>query len=462
MTNYDRLPPQNLDAERSVIGAMLLNNEVIPLAAEVLPTHEAFYSEVHRLIYKAILYIHGKDDPSDVVTVMEMLNTWGKLEACGGPAYIADLSGAVPTSANVTNYAEIVKKAYMLREWIAAGTRTVDEAYALPEDPEGFLGQSVEELSNIALGMIQRKGSTPSELKYGYDAWIGKMASLKEGDKPGLLFGLPCLDRILLTGLERDIVFIAGRPSTGKSSLALNFIFNNAKLGIEGLLFSLEDSKEDIVRRLGHIVCPHEEFMGYVARGSQKARYDLLRAHQNAVERISVLIRDDLKFIEDIILAARAAISKHRAYAYIIIDYLQIVHTRIKGMYDAKEVIDRVLSVIGMAKGTLGDRPIIILTQITRDKFVDKKYGPQLEGMKGSGKIEETADVVIILHQAEDQEGDPNITRIRCTVAKARDGPVRATHLNFAKPMFTFYDPKTGRDIDPKQQELVDEDEVPF
>lgn len=462
MTHYDRLPPQNLDAERSVLGAMILNPDVIPAAAEVLPSEKAFYSEAHSTLYKAILYLHTNDRHPDIVTVMDVLQRWGAIEKVGGPAYIADVSGAAPTSANITHYAEIVRDTYIRREFINALQRQLEVAYA-PQESNSFLASSVEELSQIALGMTLSKGSTPKDLKYGYSEWIGKMASMKPGEKPGLGFGIPCLDRILLFGLENDIVFIAGRPSTGKSSLALNLIFNNGKLGVPGILFSLEDNQASIVRRLGHIVCPDEEFMGFVSRGAMKDRFELLRAHQGAVENIPVLIRDDLKHIEDIVFAIRAAIATNPAYMFFIIDYLQIVHTRETKYYKKLDIINQVLSVVGKAKTFLGNRPLIILSQIRRDRDRDPVIGPLLEDLKGSGDIEEHADVVIILHPTPLEEGhDHNIARIRTTVAKARDGPVRHTHLNFAKPKFTFYDPKEGRDIDPKQQELPGEDEVPF
>ena len=457
--NYDRLPPQNLDAERAVLGAMLLNEDVIPLAAEVLPSEAAFYSEAHAMIYKAILYLHGQDRPADVVTVMQMLNTWGKLLKCGGPAYIADLSGCVPTSANVAHYAEIVRKSYMLRQWIEAIDNQAIQAYDLPEDPEGFLASSLEHLNQIAMGATRSKTTTPKDQKYALAAWLVKMKSLKD-EVPGMTFGISKLDRILEYGLENDIVVIGGVPSSGKSSLLLNFIFNNGVRGKGGLLFSLEDNRDRIVRRMARLACPQEKFMALQTRGAKHARYELMEQYSAIVEDIPLLIRDDIQDIDKILHAARAAIAKHPWIMYVAIDYVQRV--TVSGRHESELAkLNHIMQQLVNAKPWLYPRPIILASQLTVGRDVDPEQGPGYQAFKGSKNIGESADIAIVLHRLPAQE-DPDNIRVRVTVGKQRDGPNIPTTLVFCKPMFLFTNEDGSRDIDPKQQELIGEDEVPF
>ncbi len=453
---HDRLPPQNLDAERSVIGAMLLNEDVIPLAAEVLPSHEAFYSEAHATIYKAILYLHRNDRPIDVIILMELLNVWGKLEKVGGPAYISDLSGAVPTSANVTHYAEIVRKCHMLRQYITALQDSVLRAYALPDDPDGFLAASLDELNRIAMGATRSKAVTPKDLKYELAAWLGKMKSLKE-DVPGMTFGISQLDRHLENGLENDIVVIGALPSVGKSSFLLNFIFNNGVRGRGGILFTLEDGRDRTMRRMARLACPNEKFMQLTGWRSKSDRYDLMLKYMSTVEAIPLLIRDDLHDIDKILHAARVAISKSPWIMYVAIDYVQRVTATGKKFDNEVAKLNYVMQQITIAKKWLHPRPILVASQMT----VPRDVTPTWEMFKGTKNIGESADVAIVLHRHPDQKGAPDYVRIRTTIGKQRDGPRVATTLTFYPAQVLFTNEDGSRDIDPKQQELT-EDEVPF
>ena len=457
MTLYDRLPPQNLDAERAVIGAMLLNEDVIPLAAEVLPSHEAFYSEDHATLYKAILYLHGQDRHPDVVTIMDVLMRWGALEKVGGPAYIADLSSCVPTSANVTHYAEIVRDCYMLRQWIEAIADQTNQAYALPEDPEGFLASSLDQLNQIAMGATRSKAVTPKDLKYEIAAWLGKMKSMKD-DVPGMTTGISQLDRHLEYGFENDTVVIGALSSVGKSSFLLNIIFNNGVRGRGGLLFSLEDGRDSTMRRLVRLACPHDKFVQLTGPRAKAERYDLMLKYSSIVEAIPLQIRDDLHDIDKILHAARVAIMKNPAgIMYVVIDYVQIV-TATGKFYSEESKLSYIMGQITKAKSWLHPRPILITSQMT----VPQDRTPTWEMFRGSKTIGNSADIAIVLHYHPDQEGAPDYRRIRTTIGKQRDGPTVVTTLRFCPAQVLFTNEDGSRDIDPKQQELVGEDEVPF
>lgn len=457
MTHYDRLPPQNLDAEKSVIGAMLLNEEAIPRAAEVLPTEAAFYSEAHRIIYKAILYLHGKEaDHPDAVRVMHMLNIWGKLEASGGPAYISDLSGSVPTSANVAHYAEIVRKCYTLRQCITASERTVSEAYGLPEDTEAFLASSIEQLNQIAMGATRAKEATPKDLSYGLFAWLEKMKSMKD-EVPGMTTGISQVDRYLEYGFENDIVVIGALSSVGKSSFLLNIIFNNGVRGLGGLLFTLEDGRDRTIRRMARLACPNEKFMQLIGPRGKADRYDLMLKYMGIVEAIPLMIHDDLHDIDKILHAARVAISKNPdTINYVAIDYLQIV-TATGKFYNEVAKLNYIMNQITIAKKWLHPRPILLVSQMT----VPRDVTPTWEMFKGSTNIGNSADIAIVLHRHPEQKGAPDYIRIRMTIGKQRDGPRVATTLMFCPAQFLFTDEDGSRDIDPKQAEFT-EDELPF
>ncbi len=256
---FDRTPPQNIEAERSVLGAMLLNPDAVGVAIEILreTAGDVFYVEAHQHVYAAIVGLFRANVPVDAVTVVDQLTKDGHLEASGGASYVAELSGAVPTSANVEHYARIVLDAAVLRKLISTCSLMVGEAYDVPGDVNDLLDRAEMGIFSISearqLNPLHRVG----DLIPGAVTRIENLISAHTGIS-GLATGFTRLDE-LLSGLQpSDMIVLAARPSIGKTAFALNIAGNMAiRDGKSVLLFSLEMAKEQLTQRLlcyeGHI-----------------------------------------------------------------------------------------------------------------------------------------------------------------------------------------------------------------
>ena len=249
MVDEERIPPQNLVAEQSVLGSMLIDKGAVVKAIEILRS-DSFYRDAHRFIFEAILNLFDKNEPVDSVTLTEMLRSDGKLDAVGGSVYIADLINSVPTAANVEHYARIVEEKATLRRLIDAGTRIVSQAFNAPEDIDQVLDKAEKEIFGIALKR-SRDGFNKIEgvLKEVLNR-IDKMYDNKES-VTGTPSGFSDLDAYTAGFQNSDLIVIAGRPGMGKTSFALNIAENcaiNDKVPVA--VFSLEMSKEQLVDRL--------------------------------------------------------------------------------------------------------------------------------------------------------------------------------------------------------------------
>ena len=248
---FDRTPPHSTEAERSVLGAMLLNPDAVAAAVEILGEDlDTFYVEAHRHVYEAVLELFRRNIPVDPTTLVEQLNRLEALDAAGGPAYIADLAGAVPTSANVEHYARIVLDAALLRRLIAACTQVVGEAYHAEGDVDTLLDNAEAQIFAIA----ERKQFNPIyKVSTLLEAGIHRIeAQIRSSTGiTGVASGIPELDNLLSGFQPSDMVVLAARPSVGKTALALNIaahVANHLNRGV--LMFTIEMSKEQLVQRL--------------------------------------------------------------------------------------------------------------------------------------------------------------------------------------------------------------------
>jgi len=250
--SFDRVPPHNLDAERSVLGAMLLNPDALGTAVQILrdDAEQTFYAEAHERIYNAMVNLYRASTPVDAVTLVERLNRDGALEDAGGASYITELTGAVPTSANVEYYARIVLETGLLRRVIAICSRLAGEAYRAEGDVEQLLDGAEREIFAIA---EQRQVSPIYKVSELLEAGIQRIEEQMQSDTgiTGIASGFHKLDE-MLSGLQpSDMIILAARPSVGKTAFSLNVashIATHEKKGV--LLFSLEMAKEQLVQRL--------------------------------------------------------------------------------------------------------------------------------------------------------------------------------------------------------------------
>ena len=246
---FARVPPHDLDAERAVIGAMLVSETAVSAVAEALAA-EDFYSETHRVLYRAMMRLYSKGDPIDQLTLLDELRGMGELDRIGGRPYVFQLVESVPTASNAARYAEIVRGKALLRAVIDAGSRISEDAFREPENVNEALDSAEQLIYSVSNRTLQDRLSPVSELAPGALEMIQRLYEA-EGQVTGVETGFEDLDR-LTTGFHKsDLVVLAARPAMGKTAMALNAIWHAA--GVQGLpvaIFSLEMSKEQLVQRL--------------------------------------------------------------------------------------------------------------------------------------------------------------------------------------------------------------------
>jgi len=428
MEGTQRLPPQNIEAEQSVIGSMLIDKEAMIEVAEYLYP-EDFYKEVHQHIYNAILSLSNKGEPVDLVTVSEELEKKEQLERAGGAAYLASLANMTPTSAHAQYYANIVKEKSLLRGIINVSTEIVRKSYGQIENVHEFMDEAEKMIFDVARS---KDTKSFSHIKEALEETFEKLEKLHERKSgvTGISTGFLDLDNLTSGLQDSDLIIVAARPSMGKTTLALNMAQHIAlNEGLPVAFFSLEMSREQLAQRL---LCAHAEI------DAQKLRQGFLSSEDwpkltQAVGPLSEaqLYIDDTAAISIMEMRARARrLKMEKGLSAIFVDYLQLVkgHDRVENRQQEISSISRALK--ALAKEL--DCPVIALSQLSRavEQRTDKR--PILSDLLESGGIEANADVVVFIYREDYYIPDTerkNITDI--ILAKQRNGPTGKLDLYF-------------------------------
>lgn len=436
----DRVPPQSVEAEQAVLGAMLIEREAISKVAEFL-RQEDFYREAHRLIYNAAVDLFNKNDAVDLVTVTEFLRKDDKLEGAGGISYITSLANSVPTAANVLYHARIVEEKSLLRQLINAATNIARLGYEASEE----VGDILDSAEKMILDVSNRKvGQEFTPIKSIIFEAFDRIQGLYEskGGITGLSSGFKDLDR-LTSGLQpSDLILIAARPSMGKTAFVLNIASHVAIREKKTVaFFSLEMSKEQLVQRMLCSEAPID---------SQRLRVGDLEGKDwqklvNAADRLSSagIFIDDTPGITVLEMRAKARRLKiEHDLQLIIVDYLQLMQGsgRNKGSENRQQEISEISrSLKGLAR-ELGV-PVIALSQLSRSVESRQVKKPMLSDLRESGSLEQDADIVAFLYREDYYNPDTenkNITDV--IIAKHRNGPVDTVQLFFHKQFTKFAD----------------------
>jgi len=433
----ERMPPQNLEAEQSVLGSMLIEDNAILRAAELLRPDD-FYREAHRHIFEAILYLNEKGEAVDLVTVSDRLRQVGLLEPSGGLSYITNLTTIVPTAANVEYYARIVEEKAVLRNLIRAATEIVAKGYAGKEEVEVIL----DEAEQLIFQVSQRRE---------YQGYVSIRDILEEtferieylyahkGGVTGVPTGFTDLDR-LTSGLQpSDLIVIAARPSMGKTMFCLNMARNAAvhhKIAVA--LFSLEMAKEQLVQRL---LCLEAGVDGHRLRTGFLADSDWPKL-STALGQLS----EAPIFIDDTpaqsVMEVRAKSRRLKAecnLGLVVVDYLQLMHVRGRSESRQQEISEISRSLKSMAREL--KVPVVAASQLSRAVEARNDKRPLLSDLRESGAIEQDADVVAFIYRDSYYNKDSdkgNIAEI--IVAKQRNGPTETVELVFLKESGRFMD----------------------
>jgi replicative DNA helicase len=436
----ERTLPHNLEAEKSVLGAILVNNEAFNHAAELIDARD-FFRDAHRRIFDKMVILSERGDAIDLVTLKEELARVGELESVGGPAYVASLADGVPRSANVEHYARIVKEKATLRNLIFSANRILANAYQAEDDPDTILDGAEKAIFEIAQDRA-RSGFTPlRDLVHSSFATIEKLQQHK-GMVTGVPTGFVDLDE-MTSGLQRsDLVLVAARPSMGKTSFVLNIAQHvGIQTGLTVGFFSLEMSKEQLFMRMltGEArIDAHRFRSGYL----NEKDYGRLSHALGTLAEARVYI-DDTASIGVLEMRAKARrLQSEHGLDLLIIDYIQLMQGR--GRFESRQA--ELASISRSLKGLAKELhvPVVALSQLSRAPETRSDHRPQLSDLRESGALEQDADVVMFIYRDEqyrDADGQPNQESegvAEIIIGKQRNGPVGTVKLAFIKEHTRF------------------------
>jgi replicative DNA helicase len=433
-----RTLPHNLEAERSVLGAILLHNDAFNHAAEVIDSDD-FFRDAHRRIFGKMVRLAERGDAIDLVTLKEELGRSGEIEEVGGPAYIAALVDGVPRSTNVEHYARIIKEKATLRHLISAANRIVATAYDADEDAEVILDQAEHAIFAIADDKVRDGFVSLRDLAQSSLDTIEKLHARRE-----LVTGVPTgftdLDE-MTSGLQpSDLVIVAARPSMGKTSLVLNIAQHvGTKTDLTVGLFSLEMSKEQLFLRM---LTAEARIDAHRLRGGFLGERDWGRLSQ-AIGTLSEarIFIDDTPSIGVLEMRAKCRrLAAEHGLNLVILDYIQLMQGRGRFENRTLELASISRSLKGLAKEL--NVPLVVLSQLSRAPEARSDHRPQLADLRESGALEQDADVVLFIYR-EDQyanKSQPSDAHgiAELIIGKQRNGPTGVVKLAFIREFTRF------------------------
>ena len=434
----ERVLPHSLDAEKSVLGAILIHNEAFNHAAELIDAPD-FFRDAHRRIFNSMVTLNERNDAIDFITLKEELARTGQLDEVGGPAYIASLADGVPRSANVEYYARIVKEKSTLRSLIASANKILAEAYVAEQEPDLLLDEAERAIFSIAEDRI-RAGFVPlRDLVQGSFATIEKLQQTK-GAITGVPSGFHDLDEMTTGFHPGDLVVVAARPSMGKTSFVLNIAQHvGTHTSMTVGFFSLEMSKEQLFMRL---LTSEARIDAHRFRSGFLTEKDYTRLSQalGTLAEAKVFIDDSASIgVLEMRAKARRLKSEH-GLDVLIIDYLQLMQGRGRFESRQQEVSAISRSLKGLAKEL--SCPIIALSQLSRAPEGRTDHRPQLSDLRESGAIEQDADVVCFIYRPEVYDKDETKPEdegvAEIIIGKQRNGPIGSVKLSFLNQYTRF------------------------
>lgn len=421
-----RVPPHNIEAEQAVLGAMLLDKEAIAAVGEILSGDE-FYKESHKILFETIIEIFNRDEPVDIVTLVDVLKSRNHLEVVGGVSYISSLAASVPTTTNVKYYAKIVEEKSILRRLIFASNGIIEKCYTDQENVEDVLGAAEKSIFDIS----QKKGHQDFEhlssiITRSFDEF--ERLYKNKGQITGIPTGFTELDR-KTSGLQKsDFILVAARPSMGKTAFALNIALNAAlRAGKSVAIFSLEMSKEQLAYRM---LCSEANVDMLKLRTGDLDEDDWIRLARAAGPMANAKIFiDDTPGISIVEMRSKCRRLKiEKGLDLILIDYLQLMAGSGKSDNRQQEVSEISRSLKALAKEM--EAPVISLSQLSRAPEVRADHRPILSDLRESGSIEQDADIVMFLYRDEYYNKETDKKGIaEVIIAKQRNGPTGTTEL---------------------------------
>ena len=435
VAHSDRIPPQALDVERTVLGSMLIDIHAAVSGMELLDEN-CFYSNANRHIFLCMREMFEKNIPIDLITLADILRKKSLLESVGEETYLAELAESIATSANMEYYAGILMEKATLRQMITVAGEITTECFNTEIEPQEILDKAEAKIFGISESRIKNKFESVAQL---LPKTFEDIEGYSKGSFKGILTGFTELDE-MTTGLQRsDLVILAGRPSMGKTALALTMALNAAvKSKCATAIFSLEMSKAQLVQRM---LCSEARVNMHQLRSGTLPKRDLpkLSFAAGPLAEAPIFV-DDTPAITVLELRAKARrLKAQNNLGLVIIDYLQLMGSSSKIESRQQEISQISRSLKGVAKEL--DVPIVALSQLSR--AVEQRTGnhrPQLSDLRESGAIEQDADVVLFVYRDEvyNKEDESIRGKAEIIIGKQRNGPIGTANVAFIKDFAKF------------------------
>ncbi|OGZ66042.1 MAG: replicative DNA helicase [Candidatus Staskawiczbacteria bacterium RIFCSPHIGHO2_02_FULL_34_10] len=435
----DKKPPQNIEAEQSLLGCLMLDKNAIIKVADFI-NEQDFYKDTHKEIYSAMVELFEKMEPIDIISVSTRLREKEKLEKIGGSSYLTSLINIVPTATHVTNYAKIVREKKVLRDLIEASLQIGLDAFDESQDVDVLLDKAEKKVFSIGQKSLSQAFIQIKDILGETFERIDQL-SKHQGDFRGIPTGFAKLDN-MLAGLQRsDLVILAARPSMGKSSMALDIakniaVFQNLPVGI----FSLEMSKDQIVDRMIASQANIDLWKlrtGKLQDGKDDSDFARIQSAMGTLSEAPIYI-DDMGTTNILQMRAMARrLQSDAGLGLIIVDYLQLMDTNNKYATPIQQVTENSRALKSLAKEL--NIPVLVLSQLSRKVEERTPHRPMLSDLRESGAIEQDADVVLFIYREDkynENSLEKNIAEIM--VAKHRNGPTGSIKLYFDEQRASF------------------------
>jgi len=436
----DRTLPHNLDAERSVLGAILIENRALDQAVEIL-REEDFYREGHRTIFRVMSRLGDRRDAIDLITLKEELAREGRLDAIGGAPYISSLLDGVPRSANVEHYARIVKEKAILRNLIGSANRILDRCFDGQDAATSLLDEAEKEIFSLAETQMRSAFVHLREVAKPTLEYIDRVQQHQELIT-GLATGFEKLDE-MTSGLQNtDLIVVAGRPSMGKTAFALNIAQAvGTRMGKHVGIFSLEMSREQVFLRM---LCGQARVDAHQLRTGRLGaeEWSRLTPAFSDLTEAPIYIDDSAGMTVFEMRAKARRLKAEKGLDLLVVDYLQLMRGRDRSESRNQEISEISRSLKALAK-EIGI-PVIAVSQLSRaPEQRTGNHRPQMSDLRESGAIEQDADVILLLFREEYyKQNDPDLEgRAELIVAKQRNGPTGVVDLVFIRDYTRFENP---------------------
>ncbi|MDY8165581.1 replicative DNA helicase [Bacillus thuringiensis] len=432
----DRTPPHNIEAEQAVLGAILIDQDALTSASELL-VPDSFYRTKHQKIFEVMLRLSDKGEPIDLVIMTSAMADQGLLEEVGGVSYLAELAEVVPTAANVEYYARIIAEKALLRRLIRTATHIVSDGYEREDDVDGLLNEAEKKILEVS---HQTNAKAFQNIKDVLVDAYDKIELLhnQKGEVTGIPTGFTELDKMTAGFQRNDLIIVAARPSVGKTAFSLNIAQNVATKTDENVaIFSLEMGSDQLVMRM---LCAEGNIDAQRLRTGSLTSDDWakLTMAMGSLSNAGIYIDDTPGIKVNEIRAKCRRLKQEQGLGMVLIDYLQLIQGSGKSGENRQQEVSEISRTLkGIAREL--QVPVIALSQLSRGVESRQDKRPMMSDIRESGSIEQDADIVAFLYREDyyDRETE-NKNTIEIIIAKQRNGPVGSVELAFVKEFNKF------------------------